>query len=206
MNDSREERKAKWDAIKQQGIVNATVRVITREGFQGLTMAKVAQEAGVAKATLYLYFNDKNDLLDSVWRAGVAPIMDEVESILTSDLSPPRILQLITLRHLNYFEENKDFFRFVHSERLKYHGECDRYQDMEYQRLVDQVAHVIERGIRTGCFKEVNTRKFATMFIESNIALINFRILSGDQSPFEEDGHLFTDIFLYGIAREAKTG
>ncbi|MGH7864881.1 MAG: helix-turn-helix domain-containing protein, partial [Candidatus Binataceae bacterium] len=44
-------------------ILDATRRVIGRYGFQGATIDRVAEEAKVAKGTIYLYFETKDSLL-----------------------------------------------------------------------------------------------------------------------------------------------
>ena len=39
--------------------------MFTTDGYEATTMAKVAQRAGVAVGTVYLYFQNKNDLLSA---------------------------------------------------------------------------------------------------------------------------------------------
>ncbi len=62
------------DAKKRQAIVKAARVMFTMDGYEATTMAKVAQRAGVAVGTVYLYFQNKNDLLSAVksdWEAEV---------------------------------------------------------------------------------------------------------------------------------------
>ena len=49
---------------RRDTIRGATQRVIARHGLRGASMSAIAEEAGVAKGTLYLYFEDRDDLLD----------------------------------------------------------------------------------------------------------------------------------------------
>ena len=44
-------------------ILEAARRVIGRFGFEGTTIDRVAEEARIAKGTIYLYFTNKDDLL-----------------------------------------------------------------------------------------------------------------------------------------------
>ena len=60
-------------------LVDATVRILERNGVQGLTTRRVAAEAGVGVATVYDYFTDKYDLIHAVVR-------DQIEQ-LARDLS-----------------------------------------------------------------------------------------------------------------------
>ncbi len=44
-------------------IINAAIRVFSKKGYQDTSMDEIAKEVGVTKATLYLYFESKKDLL-----------------------------------------------------------------------------------------------------------------------------------------------
>ena len=46
----------------QKKILNAAMKTFIKEGFHNSTMAKIAKEAGIAKGTLYLYFDSKEAL------------------------------------------------------------------------------------------------------------------------------------------------
>jgi len=52
--------------LKQRGIMEAAVRVMTKQGMEGFSMDDVAVEAGVSKGTLYNYFSTKEELLFSI--------------------------------------------------------------------------------------------------------------------------------------------
>ncbi|BDT89195.1 TetR family transcriptional regulator [Nocardia cyriacigeorgica] len=59
-------------------IVQAATRVLSRDGFAGLSMAAVAAEAGVATGTVYKHFDGKADLVTGVFRKVVSR---EVEAV-----------------------------------------------------------------------------------------------------------------------------
>ncbi len=51
------------DLHKQQTIRQKALKMVVREGFDGLSMHKLATAAGVSPATIYIYFKDREDLL-----------------------------------------------------------------------------------------------------------------------------------------------
>lgn len=93
----------------QAKIVDAALAVFARYGFRRASMADVAREAGVARATLYLAFNDKAALFGFVacqvvdraltaaqaaWRVG-AGLAENIEALLLAkDLPLFRLLHL----------------------------------------------------------------------------------------------------------------
>ena len=56
------------DAEKQQRIKDAVVKLILEEGIEGASVSKIAREAGVSPATIYVYYDSKEDMLAEVFR------------------------------------------------------------------------------------------------------------------------------------------
>ncbi len=63
---SREERKKQITKLRQEQILEATLLVFSRLGFDGATIPEVAREAGVAVGTIYNYYPSKRDLLVAI--------------------------------------------------------------------------------------------------------------------------------------------
>ena len=53
---------------KRQAILDATLRLISKNGFHGTAMSKVAQEARVSTGIIYHYFDSKNDLMNELYK------------------------------------------------------------------------------------------------------------------------------------------
>ena len=51
---------------KRQLIFDATEKIISTKGLQGLSMQQIANEAGVAAGTIYRYFKDKDELISEL--------------------------------------------------------------------------------------------------------------------------------------------
>jgi AcrR family transcriptional regulator len=55
------------DEQKEVTIIRATLRLVYREGLAGLKMSDIAKEASMAVGTLYIYFKNKEDLLNEIF-------------------------------------------------------------------------------------------------------------------------------------------
>jgi AcrR family transcriptional regulator len=53
---------------KRTAILEATLRLIAKNGFHGTAMSKVAKEAGVSAGIIYHYFDSKDDLIDELYK------------------------------------------------------------------------------------------------------------------------------------------
>ncbi|HTI08499.1 MAG TPA: TetR/AcrR family transcriptional regulator [Puia sp.] len=51
------------DENKVEAILQKALEMVVKEGFDGLSMQKLAKAAGVSPATIYIYFKDKEDML-----------------------------------------------------------------------------------------------------------------------------------------------
>lgn len=52
---------------KRTAILDATLRLISKHGFHGTAMSRVAAEAGVSAGIIYHYFAGKDDLIDELY-------------------------------------------------------------------------------------------------------------------------------------------
>jgi len=194
------ERSDKWEAFMKESILGGVISVLTREGSEGLTMQRVAEEAGVAKGTVYSYFANKAELLEAAVQVSLEPLTRETRGILESKLDPGEKLRRLLARNLTYFEEHRDTFRVLLYERHKVLGKQTRFRTSRYHTVVDQTATVISEGIRSGQFRDLDPVKVATMLIEANISLIHRRLFTENPGSLEEDCNLILQIFLEGIS------
>ncbi|HEX2613085.1 MAG TPA: helix-turn-helix domain-containing protein, partial [Fibrobacteria bacterium] len=57
------------DPSKESAIRRMTMELAVKEGFDGLSMQKVAKAAKVSPGTLYIYFEDREDLMMQAYKA-----------------------------------------------------------------------------------------------------------------------------------------
>ncbi|MBU2946479.1 TetR/AcrR family transcriptional regulator [Zobellia nedashkovskayae] len=53
--------------IKRNALVKATIELVNNSGFHAAPMSKIAKMANVSPATIYLYFENKQDLVNQVY-------------------------------------------------------------------------------------------------------------------------------------------
>ncbi|GAX01574.1 TetR/AcrR family transcriptional regulator [Secundilactobacillus silagei] len=72
----------KIDEQKKLNITQAVIDLVEQDGLTNLTTAKVARVAGVSPATLYIYYQDKTDMLSRIYEI----VKDELHDGLVSAL------------------------------------------------------------------------------------------------------------------------
>jgi len=201
----RANRKSQWESFCKKGIQDAVVRVLSADGTKGLTMERVAREAGVAKGTLYVYFKDKKQLLHSVKEESMAPMRRELFEILDGDLPPLEKLRRFVVRHLSYFDEHREFFRVLLWDRQLAETNLRRQQSDPFRTYVEKIAAVLREGASAKAFRPLEPVKVAAVLIEADIAMIAQRLLTDTPGSVEEDARMLTDLIMNGLSLK-RTG
>ncbi|MBN2398692.1 MAG: TetR/AcrR family transcriptional regulator [Deltaproteobacteria bacterium] len=199
--DKKQERKKALEAFTRQGILDSAISLLMRDGIPGLTMERVAAEAGVAKGTLYVYFKNKDEILDAALEASFDPVIQELTFLLSGDDFPDRKLEAFSLSHLRFFDEHRELIRVLMYDRERTRSERNHFTDSRYRNTVRQVAAVLEEGVQEGLFAPLDAEKVAAMFIEANMGMVMQRIHDGVSGDVEKDARQVTDIFMCGLKR-----
>jgi AcrR family transcriptional regulator len=78
---------------RRQGILAAALEAFAEQGFAAARLDDVAEKAGVAKGTLYLYFKDKEALFEALIFSAVAPVLARFEVLAAQeDIPTDRLL------------------------------------------------------------------------------------------------------------------
>jgi len=200
--DKKQERKKAMEAFTRQGVLDAVIGLLMRDGVQGITMDRVAMEAGVAKGTLYVYFKNKEEILDAAIEASFEPLIVDLTGIMDADKAPDKRLEDFSRRNLQFFDEQQDLIRILFYDRERIHSEKNRFNDHRYLTLLSKVADVLNEGVNTGLFAPVDSMKIAAMFIEANMGMVMQRIRDGISGDVEQDARQIMGIFMEGLRRK----
>ncbi|NVM19184.1 MAG: TetR/AcrR family transcriptional regulator [Candidatus Lokiarchaeota archaeon] len=55
------------DEKKQDAIIKKSIQLVNDLGFSGISISKIAEEAGVSPATIYIYYKNKEDLFTKIY-------------------------------------------------------------------------------------------------------------------------------------------
>lgn len=69
-------------------ILDAAGRLLEQYGYRKMTVDDIAQEAGVGKGTIYLYFDSKSDVALSWISRSIRVLLNELKSTANSNMSP----------------------------------------------------------------------------------------------------------------------
>lgn len=94
-------------------ILRVTMELVELRGPEGLTMQEVASRIGYSPTTIYLYFEDKGDLLDHAITRGAEWLADVLEKAARHATSPEECLRRIIRAYVEWGQENTGVYRLV---------------------------------------------------------------------------------------------
>src|SRR5262245_19034602 len=92
---------------KRERILDAAVKVFAQEGFYNAKVSQIAQAAGVADGTIYLYFKSKDDLLISLFEDRMELVNRTLKEALASARGAVDRLKAVVRLHLELVEKNR---------------------------------------------------------------------------------------------------
>ena len=103
---SGEEKKEK----KKKRILKAALMEFSEKGYDKAVLEDIASKAGVAKGTLYLYYNDKRDLFNRSLLFVIDNLIELIQNIVDSNLSPIEKIESVIRDQVKYFVDNSHLF------------------------------------------------------------------------------------------------
>lgn len=184
-------------------LMEAARRVIGRHGFEGTTIDRVAEDARVAKGTIYLYFSNKEDLLHAAVFEGLRTMIDETLRSDRPELPPLERLRAFVKTQFRIQSSNQDFLKafFLESKFVTFEPGDERGEALRslYTEHLNFIASILESAVEAGVFRRLDPQFAAYALTEMMTGCLRRRLLGLVGTPVEEDTDLVLELFLKGI-------
>ena len=105
------ERKARQKEGMRQEILDAARELFLKEGYESVSMRKIAEKIEYSPTTIYLYFKDKNELVDSLCEETFARLLATLERIGARCSDPIEQLHVCCRAYVDFGLEHPDHYR-----------------------------------------------------------------------------------------------
>lgn len=175
------------------------MRVVARKGIRDVTVQEIADEAGVAKGTVYIYFQSRDEILSRTMDSATDELLVKLAAACKSCSSFREILEQRVRTQLQHFDENRDFFRMylAMSEPL---GEKRLKQHPTYQTYLAQLQKLIREAIARGEVRTENVDRLAITIAAVTREIVLNRIIEREPPPIEKDVKFAVDFITRGIS------
>ena len=187
------ERKEREKERRKQDIVDAAEKVFFSLGFEQATMISIAEEAELSKGTLYLYFENKNELCMAIILRALRSFRKDLEDNLNKDDNGLDQLMSISNQFFNFIKTYPDYYRAlsnfkVHEAGVNSGSEISLLRKKENQRINDFVKSAIEKGQKDGSINsKVDSKLLAySIWGEQNGLLPNYLDYTTDNEKMHQ--------------------
>jgi len=135
---------------KRERILDAAVRVFAEQGFYHAKVAQIAQLAGVADGTIYLYFKSKDDLLISLFEDRMTEVNAQLREALDSARGAVERLKRVIRMHLALVEQNLPMAEVISVELRQSSKFVKEYANPKFVEFLRLIAGAIADGQEHG--------------------------------------------------------
>jgi AcrR family transcriptional regulator len=143
------------DENKSENIFNAAVELINEVGLAEISMSKIAKKANVSSSTIYVYFENKEDMLNKLYLSVKEKMSRAVFDSFDEHSTSFQITFENFLRKLaDFIFNNKDDFLFI--EQFSNSPLIHKFSREEGAEFFDPIRNFFERGKKQNIFKQVD--------------------------------------------------
>ena len=137
----------------KNALIKAGVEILAEEGLGGLSLRKVAKQAGVSHAAPYSHFKDKQALIAAISTEGFKQLYTQIEAVKEAHQADPETLLIETAWAYVQFALNApDRFKLMFSSVLEKEKDYPDFVEIS-QKNFDQVVEIVEICQKAGTLK-----------------------------------------------------
>lgn len=181
-------------------IVRAAVKVFAQKGYFAARMREVAEGAGVADGTVYLYFRGKEDLLVSILEEHAEAFLLRARRDIESVADPRERLHRVVERHLFSLENNRALAQVFQIELRHTRRFLRRVARGKVSEYLELLREIIADGVKEGAFRrDVSPEIAARALFGAVDELVTSWVLAAHERPLAADVGPLLRLFLEGL-------
>jgi len=186
---------------KYHRIIHAATKVFAKKGFFHAKVSDIAKEAGVADGTIYLYFENKDDILISLFEEQMQVVLENMIQEISKEKEATKKIERFALTHLKLIELNKHVAEIIQVELRQSSKFMKEYKNEKFLQYLNLIGEIIREGQKQGIFKkqiipDVAKRAFFGALDEMS----RFWVLSTHKKyDIETAARQISEYFLHGL-------
>ncbi len=138
---------------KLESILDTAKKMFARYGLQKTTLDEVARMARVAKATLYNYFENKDEVYLEVLRREIADVIKQVSLSVEQAASPVDKLRAFVQAKFRYMKYASNLLNLDREGVDKLLPKTAEIHDSLFKKEAEIIHCILDRGVNEGVFR-----------------------------------------------------
>jgi TetR/AcrR family fatty acid metabolism transcriptional regulator len=191
---------------KYYRIIDAATKIFAKKGFFQAKVSEIAKEAKVADGTIYLYFENKDSILISLFEEQMKRVLDDMRQEISKETDAVKKIEKFALNHLKLIEQNKDVAEIIQVELRQSSKFMKEYKNEKFAEYLNLIGDVIQEGQEKGIFrKDVIPGIAKRAFFGALDEMSRFWVLSSRRKyDIETAAKQISEYFLSGLVNDAN--
>ncbi len=187
--------------FRRQEILKAARTVFARKGFAGGIVDEIAKEAGLAKGTVYLYFQSKRELFKAVLEHDMEALKtDTLQRIDAADGLRGKI-RAFALARIEHADAKRELFRIMDT------ASGYSFTRKQYNALLKEPAlrltAEIQASQRQGSVRAISAEKVSWAIVDMTRGSVQRRLIGETSGTPAEEADFLLDLIWSGLVGAA---
>ncbi len=184
---------------KRVRIIAAAAKLFGDKGYHDTTTAEIAESAGVAAGTIYIYFSSKEELLVAVFEEFLGRHMVQLREGVEREKRPrDKLIRLLTLG-LELMQNNPDSARIFLSQLRQSTKMVTTVSKRSSRAYKDIIEEVLAECAGAGACRDVNVPAVACMMFGAYQSVVLDWVADGCSYTLTDLAGELSDFVLHGI-------
>ena len=191
---------------KYHRIINAATKIFAKKGFFQAKVSEIAKEAKVADGTIYLYFENKDSILISLFEEQMKRVLNNMREEISKETDAVKKIERFALNHLKLIEQNKDMAEIIQVELRQSSKFMKEYKNEKFAEYLNLIGDIIQEGQEEGIFKrDIIPGVAKRAFFGALDEMSRFWVLSSRKKyDIETAAKQISEYFLSGLVNDAN--
>lgn len=202
-------RKTKEQVLEEfrvESIQDAAMRVIAKKGIDDSTIQDIADEAGIAKGTVYLYFRDREELFAKTADCAFEKLVVELGPAFDAPGTFGDRLHGLVTRQLQFFDDNRALYRATMALSQR-DGDLHKRRSVCFAQYATRLEQMFADAAKAGAMRDLDPHAVAAVYRDCIRGVVVRRLDPKSQKSrgsIQEDAELIVSILLRGIQSGEK--
>ena len=151
----KERRTREKEQLRRQ-ILSAARELFVNEGYESISMRKIANKIEYSPTTIYLYFEDKADLLDSVCKETLLDLLNTLERLKEDTSDPVEALRKSGRAYVEFGLKYPQDYKLTFVIRPQFQKGLGLQQGSVGERVFNYLRAMVSECIRRKAFRRVD--------------------------------------------------
>lgn len=184
-------------------IIEAAIKVFGEYGYHKGKVEKIAEKAGIGKATVYEYFSSKKEIFQQMLRYVFETYIEEAQkATLGKDSARSKLMALLNY-HWDFIDLHVDAIEQTFFQFKNISDEIKPYIVQSHKAMIDFLSEIITEGIKTGEIRANTDKEKAALIILGVIASSNFmRYFAKNKEHSDIDAECVVNVLFEGLGQD----